>query len=442
MRLRSLLAVIVISDEDDCSIASGDFFLSPELHEPGAQAVDRACAQGGQHLYPAEEIKNAILNLKLGTHEEHPTNGGVLLVAIAGVPTDDICQGSGDALESGHCLEQDSMQVEHVVPPQDQQDEDGAGLHPACTRTGGQGEELVRATPGRRYVELAQEFGSMGYVHSICNRDWSPAVENIAVILSGYHNHCYPKPLDYDEAGKRAKCDLLVEYTDREPDPESCPAFFGPDAFAGTGSWFDGQGQERTKVSCRLPQLEAALHCSDIDQQRLDEIDEELGWYYCENTAIESFGEACADELDNDGDGSTDCDDEGCQGCLVCGGAGCEDLCKYEVELSDEAWRRVAGRRLMIQCVQFFSIPDPNCQENTEQACNDGLDNDGNGSWDCRSDSANHPRHEADFNCCPMHRGDGNQCVIEDEALDLCEMTRANPSDACLAHARKLECEL
>jgi len=440
---RLLLAVMVISDEDDCSIAASDFFLSPELQEPGARAVDRACVQGGQHLYTAEEIRNAIFNAKSGTYEQHPGNSDVLFVAIAGVPTNDTCQGNGNDLESAHCLDHELMQVEHVVPPQGQEDEDGAGLHPACTLVDG-AEELVRASPGRRYVELAQEFGNMGYVHSICNSDWSPAVEDIAEFLAPVHQPCFPKRLDYDQGGKRAKCDLLVEYIDREPDPESCPAFFGPEAGAGAATWIDGGGEEHTRVFCRLPQLEGALHCSDIDQQMLEEINEELGWYYCENTAIESFDEACWDGLDNDGDGSTDCDDEGCQGCPVCGGsgAGCEELCKHEVELSDEAWKMVARQSLTIQCIQRFSSPDPNCQENTARACNDGLDNDGNGGWDCKSDFSNDPGHEADFNCCPMHVGDNNQCVIEDEALRICEMTRQSPSDACLAHAQKLECEL
>jgi hypothetical protein len=123
---------------------------------------------------------------------------------------------------------------------------------------------------------------------------------------------------------------------------------------------------------------------------------------------------------------------------------GCEQTCKYMVQLTEEARERVQNRSLSVQCIQQFSFEDPNCRENTAQACNDGLDNDGNGIWDCSDelgDDAERP-HMADPNCCPMHVGDNNQCVIEDAALDLCEMTKADPSDACVAHAQKLECEL
>ncbi|MFO8071282.1 MAG: hypothetical protein R6V85_05335 [Polyangia bacterium] len=203
---------------------------------------------------------------------------------------------------------------------------------------------------------------------------------------------------------------------------------------------------EHTKVFCPLPQLAAAQHCSDIGDQQQQNLNDDFGWYYCENTDTENFNEACDDDLDNDGDGLYDCEDDDCSGCPVCGGSGmgCEQTCKYVVQLTEEARNKVQNQSLSVQCIQQFSFEDPNCRENTSQACNDGLDNDGNGIWDCSDelgDDAERP-HMADPNCCPMHVGDDNRCVIEDEALDLCEMTKANPSDACVAHAQKLECEL
>ena len=46
------------------------------------------------------------------------------------------------------------------------------------------GEEVTTARPGRRYVELAQLFGEHGYVYSICNADWEPAISNFSKILA------------------------------------------------------------------------------------------------------------------------------------------------------------------------------------------------------------------------------------------------------------------
>lgn len=53
---------------------------------------------------------------------------------------------------------------------------------PACTREEDD-EEVTRAWPGRRFVELAELFGERGYVYSICNGDWSPAMSELAAMI-------------------------------------------------------------------------------------------------------------------------------------------------------------------------------------------------------------------------------------------------------------------
>lgn len=50
---------------------------------------------------------------------------------------------------------------------------------PACMRDE-QDVTVTIAHPGRRYVEVAQDFGQNGYVYSICNADWSPTMKHIA----------------------------------------------------------------------------------------------------------------------------------------------------------------------------------------------------------------------------------------------------------------------
>jgi hypothetical protein len=41
----------------------------------------------------------------------------------------------------------------------------------------------ARAWPGRRFVQMAQLFGARGYLYSICNADWSPAMTDLAAMI-------------------------------------------------------------------------------------------------------------------------------------------------------------------------------------------------------------------------------------------------------------------
>ena len=65
-------------------------------------------------------------------------------------------------------------------------DDDTWFFHPACERAVGE-ETVTKAFPGRRYVELASgSFGNMGFVYSICNPDWTPALEAIRDVAAGW----------------------------------------------------------------------------------------------------------------------------------------------------------------------------------------------------------------------------------------------------------------
>jgi hypothetical protein len=327
------------------------------------------------------------------------------------------------------------------------QEETSGGLtwffKPACTRQENS-VEVTKARPGRRFVSLAQQFDNMGYVYSICQPDWSPAMNDIAKLIAAQiAGTCYPKPLDWDPSTRRAKCDVVVQYEFDSEGDAKCPSFF--DAEEPLVEERIGADDVKTYVVfCPLPRIPAEKECSanDFDSGALKN---GFGWYYCENMKDENFNEACDDGLDNDGDGLTDCDDQDdCGPCQVCGGngMGCANTCKYKVELTESAKGEVRGLGISVQCLQQFSFEDPNCQENSEQACNDDKDNDGNGIWDCENvTSGDRPRY-ADFNCCPMTVDNDNNCV-DIEGLDMhayCGGSNASPSDACVQHASLLGC--
>jgi hypothetical protein len=68
------------------------------------------------------------------------------------------------------------MELEEV------QEGDAWFFAPACERYEGS-TMVTQARPGRRFVELAQAFGENGYVFSICNADWTDAMEDIARVI-------------------------------------------------------------------------------------------------------------------------------------------------------------------------------------------------------------------------------------------------------------------
>jgi len=165
------LGIIVVSDEDDCSMddAAG-LFATDEVADQALMKVNIACGEHPEFLHAPESFVEAFAAAKGGIE------AAVFFAAIVGVPPTPACQGNGALL--GDCLDQDEMQL---VPT-------SVGTtwlyDPACTRFIGS-EEVTKAYPGRRFVALAEEMGRNGYAYSICNENWMPAMEAFASILAG-----------------------------------------------------------------------------------------------------------------------------------------------------------------------------------------------------------------------------------------------------------------
>jgi hypothetical protein len=430
VRDESLLAVLVVSDEEDCSIESNELFGVPEIQDQSTGEINVACGRHQELLFGPEGYKTTFEQVKDGKQN------AVVFAAIVGVPPGDgdelsPCEGPGHEL--GNCLDHTDMQLHEVVEGTTSQ---ATFFGPACERYDGD-LLITKARPGRRYVEVAEECNNMGYLYSICRENWSPAMEDIAkLIAENLAGTCYPKPLDWDPATKQAKCDVVAAYVDLEECPFDVPD--GKEVLE--EEYTDGGDVTHTRIFCPLPQLDAERSCLDNDSEQLNG---EFGWYYCENMDSENFNDACEDGLNNDpqDDKLIDCDDPGCDPCKACGGSGvgCEKTCKYVVQLTDEARLKVQGQQISVQCLQQFSFSDPNCQENTQESCNNGEDEDGNGIWDCDADFEADKPHAADFNCCPMEVDADNRCIVKDHGS--CDgSSDDDPSDACRAHAALLAC--
>jgi hypothetical protein len=145
LRDDALLAVLVISDEDDCSQRDIDAARdsSPRFIET---SPDKRCALLPETLMPLSRYFHGLRGLK-----ERPSD--VVFGAIAGVPEDLVAERG----EGVYARALDDARMDIVEAPV------AGGIGYACEQENSQG-----ATPARRLVELAAMFGSRGVVQSMC----------------------------------------------------------------------------------------------------------------------------------------------------------------------------------------------------------------------------------------------------------------------------------
>jgi hypothetical protein len=158
LRPGSVVALIFVTDEDDCSVRPSH----PEMFDPGRSDLGHLnirCALHPDFVLTAEEQVAALREL---VGEGHALVVGALVGVPQGVAA---CNGFGDALTG--CLDVPEMQeqIDPAMPTQ---------LVPSCNTS------LGVAFPPRRFVQLAQRFGSFGYVASICQSDYKDALVQLA----------------------------------------------------------------------------------------------------------------------------------------------------------------------------------------------------------------------------------------------------------------------
>ncbi len=159
LRDDSLLAVVFVTDEDDCS-ASDDRVFSPDADELGP--YNTRCANHPELLHPISRYADTLR--ALGATRP----GGVIVAAITGAPINLTMDPSN--VDFTRLLADERMQYrEDPARP--------GALVPACEFAA-----VGSAPPARRMVELVAEFASddAGLLYSICQPDLRPAIEAIA----------------------------------------------------------------------------------------------------------------------------------------------------------------------------------------------------------------------------------------------------------------------
>ena len=214
LREDSLLAVIFVTDEDDCSVQAGH----PEMFDMSRGDLGHPnvrCFTHPEFVEPVEDYVEAFRSLR-------PSGSvNVFLGFIVGVPPDaSSCIGLGDRLTG--CLDEPGM-TENIDPTNPSQ------LVPSCNTSMG------LAYPPRRFVQVAQAWGRNAYVDSICKTDWTSAFASMAgrLVESLHADYfCLDAVRPFDTGSCTVGCWLIETYDDGRPcavDPE-CPAEWCPRA--------------------------------------------------------------------------------------------------------------------------------------------------------------------------------------------------------------------
>jgi hypothetical protein len=400
MRADYLLAVLVVSDEEDCSVKNAGLWTSDSFLDQDLNNVSCNYPPSNEQnfLFPTNEYAQRLRALK-------KDENAVVFAAIVGVPKDDEsgCQGKGSEIDD--CLDSPAMQLDVKIDGfTDERGKKYTHFATACIRDDDQnvpGME-TEARPGRRYVQVAQDFGDNGYIYSICNPDWSPAMKDFAdSIRQKLEPSCYASALDWDPASRVARCDVVMQLEDGKT-VDDCPPALADAWIEATGKTLadyravamasSNKRKDGTLIAgCPLPKIPTPLQCDEAEKD-LSSLQKEVGWYYCEN------------------------------GVLIDGKA-----CDYKVEITGSTKQLVIGHSLEVQCLQQFSFEDVNCQETGAAACRNGKDDDGNGAYDCWNDFEGENPHRADAHCCPLaleENESGRVCrILLQDVVHMCGET-------------------
>jgi len=217
LRPDSLLVVVLLTDEEDCSVNHTDH-LRPNNQLPQdspyrMQDINLRCHYNKQFLYDVRvRYLNGLRKLRPGREDL------VVFSAIAGVPPDLVSQEVLQAVDFSDAASRDAFfdailadpRMQGTIDPLSQPGTGQGNITPSCTRTLADG-SVSTAYPPRRLVELAKGFGANGMVQSICQDDFMRAFDSIIETMAKpLTEMCMVEQLQR-EADGRVDCKLFWE---------------------------------------------------------------------------------------------------------------------------------------------------------------------------------------------------------------------------------------
>jgi hypothetical protein len=254
----SVLAVIMVTDEDDCSASDSSIF---EVGDPRYTSAvpNLRCSAFADRLHSVQRYVEGLIALR-----RRPSL--VVFGAITGIPV------SAEGLPLRDVLNLPEMD-EHPDPARPTQ------LAVACRGP----LQTVGAFPARRIVEVAaglEEAGAGATVHSICGDTFEHALDEIVASLADVlQGACLPHPLNPDAEG-RVGCivqEVLPAIETGAPTRTRCSALPGDGA--------------RTRVGEEVEVVNGVtLHHEVCEVRGLPRsaIGIEAGWYYDDGTTAGS----------------------------------------------------------------------------------------------------------------------------------------------------------
>lgn len=166
LRGDSLVAIVYVTDEDDCSAADDAIFDPSAAARTELGHFRTRCAFNDSYLHPISRYLDAFHALELDR------NAPVIVAAITGVPRNLTPDPTDVDFEAVLADERMQFVLDEL---------DDTQLVPAC-EFGGVGS----APPARRIVEVVQDFGRTGngFLASICQPDLRPVLQSIAQLIA------------------------------------------------------------------------------------------------------------------------------------------------------------------------------------------------------------------------------------------------------------------
>jgi hypothetical protein len=280
----SLLAIIMVTDEEDCSSMNTEHFTPNSYLDPTnpvdaellKQGLNVRCNFNEGNLYEISRYVNGFKALR-------PANENLVIFAgIVGVPPETVStqvlanlklddEGSRNLFYKNileHQLMMPQVETNNTPDPQDDT------MRPSCNTPTG------LAYPPIRIVKVAQGFGANGIIQSICQDDFGPAIDAIiAIIAKQLGAVCLPRPLVRNAEGT-VGCNVVWELPPVGMAPTGTPTQCGEANWPFLLPPEAGEDTESTRKGkrCRVAQLAVQNNmpvATDTDGTRF-----ENGWYY------------------------------------------------------------------------------------------------------------------------------------------------------------------
>lgn len=199
LRPDAILAVVLVTDEEDCSIPDASNELFNFRSTRYTEDINVRCGFHPEATHPVARYVSGLRALKDAGFQDR-----IIFAGIVGVPQkapNELNKVYTGTAEIGALLQNPAMQFQaRLIQGTTNQFE----AVPACqSATDG------KADPARRIVELAAEFGENGVINSICDDDYTATldviIEKIAAQLTGA---CLPRTLRRNAAGE-VECDVV-----------------------------------------------------------------------------------------------------------------------------------------------------------------------------------------------------------------------------------------